>query len=1269
MLRFAALFVLAVSCVVAQTTTSTLDGAVQDTQGALVPKAEVTVVNVATGQTFKTVTDERGHWVLAAMQAATYRVSVSAAGFKTTTVDNVEMSAGVPASINLRLEVGGVAETVEVVSGADVLQTTTATVASNLSGRQVHDLPLQSRNALDLIVTQAGTQTVGGPRNSTINGLTQSTLNVTLDGINVQDNVLKNSSGSFFTYVSPRTDAIEEVSFTTSAAGADSTAEGAGQIKFVTKSGTNEYHGGAVWQTRNTYFNANYYFNTINRLPRDQIILNQGGVHVGGPTRRNRMFFFMNYEITRFPQGRSASATIVTPDAANGIYKYRDSAGVVQQRNVYQLAASRNGALPASVRQFATTPDPLVANTLNLMIQAASPSNGNLRDRITTNNDYNTNAFTFQYKQASKSTYPTLRLDTVLTSKHQLEFVGNYDVLTTVPDGLNSVTPILPGNGLVLGSPDLSGQRSNRHSAVVALRSAWTARLTSEFRVGVVAGPVLFAEGTVPALFAPWRGYAPTLNFQTSPFTSNSQSRRNAPVKQSNAGLSWARTGHLFNFGGSFTSVSEWNQSQGSQVIPRVSFALNSQDPVHFGSSDAFDATALPGSTPAQRDSAASLYAMLTGRVGSFTRSLSLDEVSHGYANVPSTDRVRQREYGLFAQDSWRIAPRLTLNYGVRFEHQFPFQSLNGTYTRPGYAGLWGISGIGNLFKPNTMTGSVPMLYPVDSGDVKGYPPTKTLSPTVGAAWVLPRTTGPLGWLLGSNGQSVLRGGFAVSTTRGELSGGITSVWGANQGRNITTSVDPNNNAPEVFGPAGSVLFRDAALPVRSVNTKPTYPLAAAAGSTLNDYDPDLRGRAVQSWNIGLQRALGRNTVMETRYVGNRSLHLWTTVNLNEVNIFENGFLDDFKIAQRNLAIAQAINPNSTNYGNQGLPGQRDISIIRIALNSTTDSTTATRLVRGQAGTVANGIATTASQMARLTAAGYPADMFIVNPTTGGSASNVTMNHGGTSYNSLQVEVRRRMTAGLLLQGSYVWSHSLSRQNFDTLRDLYTDGYNVPSSFDLRHAFKLNGIYELPFGAGRRFLGHWKNPLSRVVDGWSLAAVARVQAGPSTQLTSNRATYNASDSGIVLYNMTTTQLQDMISIRKTTDANGNGVLFWLPQSIIDNTNAAFEVNGKTLRDLDPTKPYLGPPSIAGQLGYNVYLYGPWFSKFDLGLVKRTRIQERKEVELRVQALNALNQTNFNLGSGGANNASFGQTTSAYRDINTTSDPGSRIIEFVLRVNF
>lgn len=1279
-LTAAVLFAIFIVAAAAQTTTSTLEGQVQDPQGAVIPRAEILVVNTATGQTFKTVSDEHGHWVFAAMPTATYRVTVSAPGFRKTSIEDAKIDVGIPATVNATLEVGSMTESVEVLGGAEVLQTTSATVASNLSGTQVHDLPLQSRNALDLIVTQAGTQTVGGPRNSTINGLTQSTLNVTLDGINIQDNINKNGSGSFFTFVSPRTDAVEEVSFTTSAAGADSISEGAGQIKFVTRSGTNQFHGGTFWQTRNTWFDSNYYFNTINRLPRDRIILNQGGGHLGGPLRRNKVFFFLNYEVSRLPQGRSASATVTTTDAQNGFYTYKDSGGKLQRFNVYDLAATRNASLPATIRPFAITPDPLVAKTLSQMSQAATPSNGTLRDRVTTNNDYNTNSFTFQYPESASSTYPTLRMDANLTSKHQLELVGNYDKISTLPDGLNNVTPILPGSGIVLGSTEQTGQRSNRYNLVAAVRSAWTSHLTSEIRSGFVAGPVLFTEGTVPALFAPWRGYAPTLNFATSPYTSNSQTRRNSPVKQSSASLSWSRTGHLVNFGGSFTDVSEWSQSQGSQIIPRVSFQLSSTDPVHFGSTDAFDLGSLPGSTQAQRDSAASLYAMLTGRVGSITRSLALDEISHTYANVPSVDRVRQREYGLFVQDSWRLRSTLTLNYGVRFEHQFPFQSLNGTYTRPGYAGLFGVSGVGNLFKPGTLTGSVPQLFPVGSSDVTGYPPAKSVSPTFGAAWVLPQVTGPLGWLIGKNGHSVLRGGFAISTTRGELAGGITNVWGQNQGRSITTTVDPNNNAPEVFGPPGSVLFRDPSLPIRNVSTTPGYPLAVATGNSLYDYDPNLKGRQVQSWNIGLQRELSHSTVMEIRYVGNRSLRLWTTFNLNEINIVENGFLDEFKVAQNNLAIANGVTlaqlatiPSTTlktNYGNAGLPGQRDIPIIQKGLNSTTDSTTANRLQRGQAGNLANTIANTAADMTRLTAAGYPANLFIVNPTTGGSSVNLTTNNGGTTYNSLQVEVRRRMSAGLLVQGSYVWSHSLSTQNLNTLRNLGTDGYTLPSAFDLRHAFKLNWVYDLPFGQGRRVLAGTQNPvMRRIVEGWSLNGVMRVQSGPATSLTSGRGTFTNGDSGVVLYNMTASQLQDMIHIRKTTDANGNGQLFWLPQSLIDNTNAAFEVNNKAQKDLDPTKPYIGPPQTPGQLGYQVYVYGPWFSKLDVSLVKRTRIHERHEIELRTQALNALNHTSFNLGGGGANGATFGQTTSAYRDINTTADPGGRIIEFVLRYNF
>src|SRR5690349_20207003 len=234
--RLVYLFLLIAAAAVAQINTSTMDGTVTDPQGSLIPRAQVIVTNALTGQPFQTVTDDRGHWAVPSLPTATYSVSVSAPGFKKAEKPDVKMDAGIPATVNLTLEVGAVTETIEVTGGAEIVQSSTATVSSDLTGRQVSDLPIPSRNATDLIVTLPGTQTPAGPRNTTIDGLPQATLNMTLDGVNIQDNLLKNGSGgAFYPIVYPRTDAIEEVSVTTAAAGAESLGEGAIQVKFVTR--------------------------------------------------------------------------------------------------------------------------------------------------------------------------------------------------------------------------------------------------------------------------------------------------------------------------------------------------------------------------------------------------------------------------------------------------------------------------------------------------------------------------------------------------------------------------------------------------------------------------------------------------------------------------------------------------------------------------------------------------------------------------------------------------------------------------------------------------------------------------------------------------------------------------------------------------------------------------------------------------------------------------------------------------------------------------
>jgi hypothetical protein len=204
--------------------------------------------------------------------------------------------------------------------------------------------------------------------------------------------------------------------------------------------------------------------------------------------------------------------------------------------------------------------------------------------------------------------------------------------------------------------------------------------------------------------------------------------------------------------------------------------------------------------------------------------------------------------------------------------------------------------------------------------------------------------------------------------------------------------------------------------------------------------------------------------------------------------------------------------------------------------------------------------------------------------------------------------------------------------------------------------------------------------ISKLFEGWQWGGVVRIQSGTPILLTSGRLTYNNRESGVVLKNISTKQLQELVKIRKETICtNGKcqGVVFFLPQDIINNTLAAFETGGKTLANLVKDAPYIGPPTTAGQLGNRIFLYGPWQSRFDLNLLKRTRISERTDFEFRVQFLNAFNAPNFTIQTTGSDvgstgiGASFGQTRSAYRDftVSGTNDPGGRLIEFQLRLNF
>src|ERR1043166_3987789 len=272
------------------TSTGTLTGTVTDQKGAVVPGATVTLVSDETKQEFTAVTSGEGTFTIPSLFAGMYTATIAQQGFKTAKVTDIKIDVGKPSSIQIALEVGAATETVTIVGGGELLQTQTATVGTTLTGRQITDLPTASRDALDLVLAMPGTTTPGRPRTSSINGLPKGSLNITMDGVNVQDNLLKSNDG-FFTYIRPRTDAISEVTVSTTTPGSESSSEGAVQIKFVTQGGGNDYHGGVYWYHRNPALNANYWFSNrdsapdpvTHKAPQARILLNQPGVKFRGP--------------------------------------------------------------------------------------------------------------------------------------------------------------------------------------------------------------------------------------------------------------------------------------------------------------------------------------------------------------------------------------------------------------------------------------------------------------------------------------------------------------------------------------------------------------------------------------------------------------------------------------------------------------------------------------------------------------------------------------------------------------------------------------------------------------------------------------------------------------------------------------------------------------------------------------------------------------------------------------------------------------------------
>jgi hypothetical protein len=1240
--------------------TATLSGTVFDSSGAVVPGATITAKNKGTASTTTAVSGPDGLFTIPALEPGNYTVTVTLQGFRTAALEDVRLNAGVPANIKPILEPGGVAETVVVEAAGEVLQTTQVSVATTLSQQQITRLPLPGRAAFDLVTFMPGVTTAdGSARGAMVNGLPASAVNITLDGMNIQDNYAKTWDG-MFTRVSPRLDAVEEVTIGTAAQEADMAGQGGVQIKFITRSGTNDYHGSLYYYMRRDWMNSNTWFNLHrnvdkNGTPTGKPTLSQfqPGGRLGGPVRipgiwdgRDKLFFFVNYEWVRSPGTNTSTRTIMSPLSEQGIFQYSGGPNV----DLMALAA-KNG-------QTARI-DPTVARLL-ADVRASTKKTG----VVNATTDPLTESFVWQQPTHNKTKYPTVRVDYNVTTNNRLTGSITQNHLISDPDttnGYQRAFPEFPVHGL---------QDSVRYSGQGAWRWTVSGKVVNEFRFGKTGGATKFSPDLTTDMYqgtgyGGMNGYAigwsafKSIN-NTYPLVANSAREGKTMVFEDT--LSWVKGPHLLTMGVSYTKAEVWLYNQ--TKVPTVTLNMVTGDPAD----GMFNTTNFPRASTTDINNAKALYAVLTGRVSAITRNARIQADGTTYKILGASDQYGTLpQWGSFISDTWHWKPTVTIKAGLRYDVQRPFYAQNNSYSTATLDDIFGVTGVGSGFQPGSVVNNLGNLF--KPGTFQGKPTTYQMlekntsaydvdwggfAPSLGAAWTVGAENGFLHALLGGKGNSVLRGGASLAYQRGGMSD-FTGVFGGNPGIQIDTSRNLAN------GNLGTlpVLLTGSDLGAPAVNLTRSYPMAVPnASSNVYVFDPHIKTPSAFSYSFSWQRQLSKDMAVEARFIHTNSFNTWTAggqlpyMDYNELNILENGSFNEFKLAQANLQANIAAGKGNT-FAYTGVAGTSPLPIFLAYLNGSKLSNDATKytgagwtnstLVQSMYPlnpnpyTAASTIWANSAYRGNGITAGYPSNFWVVNPDI--NHGYAVTNGPKTSYDGVQLSLNRRFSRGLLFELNYTYGKGWMDQFYSFHKPYVTTEMNYTNIYtnqggnatgNVRHVFVGNWMYDLPFGRGKRFASAANGLVDRIIGGWSFQGVARLQSGRMLDFGNVR-----------LIGMTADELRNSFQIRKVTDPQNQyrTLVYMLPQDIIDNTIKAYSVNATGYSSGAPTGRYFAPansPSCMesvngfGDCGVrSLIVTGPKVVRFDFNLIKQIRVTERLSLEGQAQVFNVFNNVNFN----------------------------------------
>ena len=1287
-----------------------LGGVVTDPGGAAVANAKVTVTDLSSGVARTVETDKNGEYTIVQLAPGTYKVEVTKDGFRSFVASKVSVLVATATTFDIHMEIGSVSQTVVVESAAPTLNTEDASVGNAFGEDQVKSLPFLARNVVNLLTLQPGVVFTGRSdtdrlsmgsiatldlREGVVNGVRGNQNSVTLDGVDSND---WQSQAAFTSALPVTLDSVQEFRVTTTNANASTGLVGGAQVQLVTKSGGNAFHGNARWYYRTTGTAANSFFNNaanpqINRA-KDQ--RNIGGGSLGGPIKRDRLYFFLDNEERREAVGASGSRIVPSDFLRDGVLVYKCATAsacpggtVAGLTGSHTVPAGFQGLNPAQIKALDPAGigiNPAAVPYMSLFPHGTDTSQG-LDSTPTGTQDFI--GFTFNPPVQTFNNIYIGRMDYNITKdgRHSIFWRGSLQGLKT------DLTPAqFPGQSAA------SQLLNNSRGYAIQYQGQIKPTLINTARYGYTRQGVA-QSGTVGDQYTV-RSFTDLLNFGTRPVA------RVVPVHEINDDLSWIHGRHTVQMGGVIRFVLNDRVSQGSSF---PSFAVNNgfcvglcgDVPACLGNAACPAGASLPAG--ANGTAITRAFMMLTGSItqvnATFFANPSTGEVSP--AGTPATRKFGERVGELYVQDSWRLRSNVTVTAGLRWGYETPVWETRGFQVRPTLDIVQWFHQKMVGMNQGVPADAAPLLSWTPAGKANNSaswynPDYRNFGPRVSVAYSPGYSDGLLKSIFGGPGKTSIRLGAGIfydkigqaialdSDFRGSP-GTATSLINSSQQFRLAT-------APRFSGSCtatGCTGLPNAGPPFFTPPTQATFPFTPPSNFSALGFAVDQNLRTPYSIHLAasIQRELPRHFVLDVGYVGTLGRRLLGKTDFAQyLNIRDpKSGVDLFSAFQQIAKIADITPTKGATINPRTISQLQTITSIPFFDNMVPNMPAflqaefpGTAGYSGLTPTQAFYAFAVRSAGVSWSCALFPMD---TDPSPGGIPSpwNATLdpqrngavlfqpqfsslpgwtNWANSNFHSLQVGVRRSVGSSTFT-ANYVFSKGIDNdstaENGDlsplgngTLAGLIQNPFDLRlgrgrSDFDLTHNFNGTYVLDLPFGRGHRFGGNANRALDAAIGGWEFTGTARWHSGFP---------FSPSNGFNFPTNFFLTTPGTVVAPLKTHITRDGS--FGRP-NLFPDANAALAGVSFTL------------PGLAGSR--NV-LVGPAFAAADMGLYKSFKMpwSEHQQLQFRVTVFNVFNSVNFNnFTTDPTSPGTFGNFTSTAGP--QTGSAGARDMEFAIRFSF